>query len=236
MADKNKKIWLIETFQPLWKMTHYTGLLLDWVGNPDSTDETNTSSSSPVFKILPRLLIIFLALSSLVVSAIFETFGVIEKLIKLMADSSPIIANLLINIMFNACFNVLHLVIINRNIVKLLAQFHFLESRLLIINYNTKRRYDRIVKRRRSSYSTIIATNLVPFFGIAYMSFKKLITWLYSWLATKLFARFFRFRFFKHLKSQCYFWWYSTRLPRILFLPFFYLPRRCCYVSYSWWN
>jgi len=133
-------------------MTHYTGLLLDWVGNPDSTDETNTSSSSPVFKILPRLLIIFLALSSLVVSAIFETFGVIEKLIKLMADSSPIIANLLINIMFNACFNVLHLVIINRNIVKLLAQFHFLESRLLIINYNTKRRYDRIVNLPMKCY------------------------------------------------------------------------------------
>ena len=94
-------------------MTH-TGLLLDWVGNPDSTGETNTSSiSSSVYKILPRLLIIFLALSSLVVSAIFETFGVIEKLMRLMA--SPIIANLLINIMFllpppHACFNVLHLV------------------------------------------------------------------------------------------------------------------------------
>ena len=59
-ADKSKKIFLIETLKPLWKMTQYTGLLLDWGGNPNS-DQTDGSLSGSVFKILPRILVIFLA-------------------------------------------------------------------------------------------------------------------------------------------------------------------------------
>lgn len=173
-ADKSKKIFLIETLKPLWKMTQYTGLLLDWGGSPNS-DQTDGSPSGSVFKILPRILVIFLAFSFLIGLAIFELYELLTKIINLQNDSA-IIANLVINIVFllplpHACFNLFHFISINQKLAKLIKRCHFLESQHLLMT--CKKRFDRVEKRRRSCYSIIFGSNIFTFIGITFMTFQS---------------------------------------------------------------
>ncbi len=173
-ADKSKKIFLIETLKPLWKMTQYTGLLLDWGGNPNS-DQTDGSLSGSVFKILPRILVIFLAFVFLIGLAIFELYELVIKIINLQ-NASSIIANLVINIVFllplpHACFNLFHFTSINQKLAKLIKCFLLLESQHLLMT--CKKRFDRVEKKRRSCYSTIFGSNLFTFIGITFMTFQS---------------------------------------------------------------
>lgn len=172
-ANESKRIFLIKTLKPLWKMTHYTGLLLDWVGSPN-TDQTGSSPSASVFKILPRIIVIFFALSSLFGLAVFEMYELVVKIIGLQY-SSAIIANLVINIVFllplaHACFNLFHFISINQKLRKLIKSFHFFESQHLLMA--CKKRFDRVEKRRKSSYTIIFGTNLFTFIGITFMTFQ----------------------------------------------------------------
>jgi len=164
-TSKNKPtLLLIETLKPLWKLTQFTGLLLNWSGHQPETYY--------IFKKILRICILSLSLSSLFGLAIYESYEIIAKLIG--NNSTELIASLAINLVFflpsvHTYLNLLQFLLLNEKLAELIRNFHLFESTQLSISDHIKS--NDLKRRSRVAYIVIIPSNLFMFVSSALMSF-----------------------------------------------------------------
>lgn len=114
--------FLCDSLRPLWKLTHYTGILFDWCV-PLSF---NASCSSALI----RYCIMSLSVGSLVIMTIFQTYQMFAVIV---SDTWDIIDDLVIHFIWfiplpHTCWNVAFFITRRRELLAFFEKFHQLEK------------------------------------------------------------------------------------------------------------
>lgn len=172
--EKSKKILLVETLKPLWRLTEFTGVLFDWGGNLLAS--SSTSSFMNATKKIRNILTTSIALFFLASYGMFMVYRTVFGVVELQSDSLPFIPYLIISTMFaiplvNSTLNLLLLTLLRKKLAKFIEDFHSFECDHLF--QSKDERLDVFRKRRRNGYILTVCTNFTLFLSYSYIFYEQ---------------------------------------------------------------
>jgi len=177
-VQSRRRIFLIETLQPLLKMTEFTGILLDWGGNPlispSSASLMNTLKKLRDILVVSTAFLVFFAMSVYFITQI----GIGSVFSMISGGSSKPILGVIVTIIFlipafNTVWNIFMFTLIRKNLAKLVRDFHSFELLSISITTSAKETIDTIITKRRNAFIIIISTNFFMFVGTVLVFFQE---------------------------------------------------------------